>query len=763
MPDEPVWRVAVDTGGTFTDCLATDPDGTVHRLKLLSSGALRSSVRDQPNPRELVLNEPATFPDGFFGGWTLSADGQPAIEVDDSEGSRLRLGSECPQLDEGSALVLRSGTEAAVLAIRWIMGLSSDRKVPALELRLATTRGTNALLERKGSEVALFVTRGFEDLLLIGNQQRPDLFALDIRRAEPLWTEVVGVDERLDAGGGVVRPLDEDSVRVRARELAGAGLRSAAVAFVHAYRDSDHEDRCAGLLSEAGFRHVSRSSGLSRRIKLVERARTAVVDAYLAETLDGYLDEVSEQLGPRTLHVMTSAGGLAKRDEYRAKDSLLSGPAAGVVGAAAAGRRSGFDRVIAFDMGGTSTDVSRVDGELELRDHTAVGGARLLSASVAVQTVAAGGGSICQRRGRRVAVGPESAGADPGPACYGENGPLTLTDVNLLLGRLVPSRFPFRVDREAALRRALEVGAAAGHPDLRNSDAAGAGSTGAAASGAGGALPPEIDAFLAGFLAIANERMAGAIRAISVRCGYDPREYALVAFGGAGGQHAIALAELLGIETVVVPSDGAILSAVGLRAAAVERWAERQVLAPLAEVGAGLATEFGLLAGEARGALLRDGVTESSLEVGPRTVFLRYSGQESTLAVPWRKGTTPEDLDSRFRQSYEALYGYLPAAGTLEVESLRLGVRSAAGIEMPAPRGESVQPARDRGLQTFWDGREWVQAPVLERAELSREGAVVGPALIAESDTVTVVERGWRCRSGPAEALVLEATESKQP
>ena len=781
MAGDPVWRIAVDTGGTFTDCLGIDPEGRRLRAKVLSSGALRMVIGERPSLHEVVLAGSESFVDGFFEGWTMAVAGE-SIEIAGSVGNRLELTEPVSAVGAvgavgvagaggvasgavvavGAEVVLQSPEDAAVVAIRWITRTPPGRALPPVALRLATTRGTNALLESKGARVAMFVTRGFGDLLEIGNQQRPELFALDIRKPEPLYSVVVEVEERLDASGAVLRELDERSLAAEAERLVGAGFRSAAIAFMHSFRNSSHEDRAARIITAAGFRHVSRSSDLSRRIRIVPRAQTALVDAYLAEILGDYLGGVAGRLEPRTLHVMTSAGGLVRAAEYRPKDSLLSGPAAGAVGAVAAGRRSGYERILAFDMGGTSTDVSRFDGELELRSETVVGSVRLLSPSIAVETVAAGGGSICAFKDGRVRVGPESAGAEPGPACYGRGGPLTLTDVNLLLGRLVPSRFPFRIDSKAAAQRAGEVGADAVGGCADFGDASG---TPADAVPTASAVRDR-DAFLAGFLALANERMAGAIRAISVRRGYDPSEYTLVAFGGAGAQHAAAVAELLGIRRVLIPADGALLSALGLNEGRLERWAERQVLEPLATVAAGLGDMFEVMSAEARAALEREGVAESAIEAGPRTIFLRYQGQESTLAVGWSEdgpgAGCESELVAAFEKAYLARYGYLPESRTPEVESLRLAMRSVAAETSWAPRacveasaGVETRPA-PRLAQNFWDGSAWVEVPVFEREQLTSQEHVAGPCLIVESHTLTVVETRWRAHVDNVGGLVLE-------
>ncbi|HET9229403.1 MAG TPA: hydantoinase/oxoprolinase family protein, partial [Thermoanaerobaculia bacterium] len=485
---------------------------------MLSTSALRGRIAELLGAS--VRIEPGwSVPDGFFRGYAFSLLGGSSRTVIRHEGRILELDG---PVDGDGAFELRSPEEAPVLAARLVTGTPLDQPLPEIAMRLATTRGTNALLERKGAPTVLFITRGFADLLLIGDQQRPDIFALDIRKPRPLYEKVVEVTERLAADGSVLVPLD-----IRIEPLPG--IEAAAVALMHSYRNPVHEEAVGELLREAGFRHVSLSSRLAPLIKLVPRAETAVVDAYLSPILEDYLDRVGSVVS--NVHVMTSAGGLVRAGSFHAKDSLLSGPAGGVVGAALSGRRSGFDKIIAFDMGGTSTDVARYDGDFEYLFEHRVGDAHLVAPALAIESVAAGGGSICGFDGAQLRVGPESAGAWPGPACYGAGGPLTLTDVNLILGRLDPDRFEIPLDAEAAERALESVGA---------------------------------KEMLDGFLEIANERMAEAIRSISLRRGYDPAEYALVAFGGAGAQHACALAELLGIGHVIVPRDAGLLSALGL-------------------------------------------------------------------------------------------------------------------------------------------------------------------------------------------------------
>ncbi len=617
-----------------------------------------------------------------------------------------------------------------MLAARMAMGRARG-ELPPLEMRLATTRGTNALLERRGAPVCFFVTRGFGDLLVIGDQRRPDLFDLCIRKPPPLHEAVVEVDERLAADGSVVRPIDLDAAAEAARAVLRRGVRSAAVALLNSYRNADHERGLARRLREVGFEHVCSSSELAPLIKLLPRARTAVTEAYLGPVLSSYLERVSAGIArgsgaASSLHLMTSAGGLVRAESCRARDLLLSGPAGGVAGAAAAGRRSGFERVIAFDMGGTSTDVARFDGDFEYRFEHRVGDAELAAPALCIESVAAGGGSICALTDAGLAVGPRSAAADPGPACYGAGGPLTLTDVNLLLGRLDPDRFEIPVSRRAA-EEAL-----------------------------GSILPPGAsarrDGLLEGFLRLADERMADAIAEISVRAGYDPRDYALVAFGGAGGQHACAVAERLGIQTIVLPADASLLSALGLGNAVVERFAERQVLLPLRDVRDRLGAWLEELAAAARSGVAGEGVPPERIVVRRRIVNARLLGQESSIAVE-----DPDGLERAFQERYRAVYGHAPQ-GELEIESIRVVASSLPQRDPPRPPAGPPPPAlvpvpRRRATARF--GGAWREVEVFERRELAPGSLLEGPVLVFEPHSGVVIEDGWRALVDRAGALVL--------
>jgi len=754
----PPWRIWVDTGGTFTDCLAVDPEGRQHRAKVLSTSALRARVEAVPDPLHLRLSAAWEVPDDFFVGFRLRPLTPGAREVEvlafDAANGIARLAAEVrPSPLPGTPCELLSPEEAPLLAARLVTGTPGDRPLPPIALRLATTRGTNALLEGRGARTALVITRGFGDLLEIGTQQRPDLFALAVRKPRPLAELVVEVDERLAADGTVLIPADPEELAGIRRRLVAAGIEAAAVAFLHGYLNPAHEELAARILRAAepgrgergsGPLHVSASAELAPVIKLLPRAETAVVDACLTPVVGGYLARVASALPPGALHVMTSAGGLVRSAEFRARDSLLSGPAGGVVGAALAGRRSGFDRLIAFDMGGTSTDVARYDGDYDYLFEHRVGDAHLVAPALAIESVAAGGGSVCRFDGTQLKVGPDSGGAHPGPACYGAGGPLTLTDVNLLLGRLVPERFGIPIDLQAAEAALAGV--------LGEMAATGLAAPASPASPAG----PSREAILAGFLAIADERMAGAIRAISLARGYDPALYTLVAFGGAGGQHACAVAALLGIDTVLIPADAGLLSAAGLGAAVIERFAVRQLLRPLGEVAGEIPSLLAELGGEAAEAVAAEGVSRGEIAVRRRLVHLRFTGQEASLSVDWEPGI---DLAAAFDRAYEALYGYRPEGRSVEVESLRAVASSAPpALATPAGAGDgeagafAPEPAGSRRI-TFEGGA--AEAPVYAREDLAPGATFSGPALLVEHHATTVVPPGWAARIDPAAAVRL--------
>jgi 5-oxoprolinase (ATP-hydrolysing) len=731
------YQVFVDTGGTFTDCLAVDPDGGERRIKVLSSAALRGRVAEVLGPSRLRIDSPWSGPDQLVSGFgfrLLDGESGDALVVGYlAEQGIVELDLPLdPEPAPGDPFELLSPEPAPLLAARLVTGTPSGAPLPPLGMRLATTRGTNALLTRTGEAPVLFVTRGFADLLEIGDQARTELFTLCPVKSEPLCSRTVEVTGRIDAAGDEVEPLDLDALRDEARALRRAGEVNAAVALLHADKNPDHERRVAALLGDAGFANVSVSSELAPFIKIVPRAETAVVDAYLATVIGSYLRRIREAFEGGRLLAMTSAGGLVGSSSYRAKDSLLSGPAGGIAGAAAVGRALGISQLIAFDMGGTSTDVARYAGDFEYVFEHRVGDARLAAPALAIESVAAGGGSICAFDGARLKVGPQSAGAFPGPACYGAGGPLTITDVNLLLGRIDPQRFEIPIAVPAAAAAFEQVGTAL-------------------AQGTG--ERPDDEDLLEGLLDLANQRMADAIRRISLRRGYDPAEHALVAFGGAGPQHAVAVADRLGVERVVVPGDPALLSAHGLREAAVERFAEQQLLRPLAAVEDDLARLVEQQSQRALKLLEREGVAADDALVRRRIASLRYTGQDATLEVDLEHGRS---LGDAFEERYQDVFGHRPEGRRIELVSLRVVASSRSdGARRAADQAESHRP-RSVGRARVRFAGKWIEAATYERDSLAPGALIDGPCLVHERYSSIVIEPGWRALVNDTGMVVLE-------
>lgn len=737
MPEQ-TWDIWADTGGTFTDALARAPNGALHRAKVLSSGRLRGRIVGGSSDSPLIEHKWGAWaqtPDAAAG-WRMAVLGTagPAVEVRSSRGSSMRLAAQLP-LRAGAVFELISDDEAPILAARLLTGTPARGTLPPIRLRLATTRGTNALLTGATARCALFINRGLEDLLEIGTQQRPDLFALDIRKPALLAARTIGIAGRLDAAGREVEPLDLDALRRAAAELLREGIRDAAIAFLHSDLNSAHEDAAAECLREAGLARISCSARLAPFIKILPRATTAVVNACLAPVIDDYLARIRAALcAPgSSLLVMSSSGGLAPSGAFAAKDSLLSGPAAGVVGAARAAESAGFAHAVSFDMGGTSTDAARWtrDSGCEMVFEHTVGHATLIAPAVGVETVAAGGGSMCTFRDGALAVGPESAGADPGPACYGAGGPLTLTDVNLLLGRLCPDRMAIPIDTAAAERALERVRQAA-----------------LVATGRDWAR----EQLLEGFLDIAAERMAGAVQRTSTRRGHALNDAVLVAFGGAGGQHACAVAARLGVEAALAPVDAGLLSAVGLGAAAVERFAERQVLAPLAECAPKIEDWLRELGDRA----CTDAAAAADVpgaRIRRRIAALRLAGQETPIEIDLGEAEAL-GLPARFINAHTSVYGYAPEDRPIELVWLRV---LAAATHQPHPTAAApVQAiAAARRSQRVCFGGVWLESAVLDREALAAGDTIDGPAIIAEDHATVVVEPGWSAKVADDGGLVL--------
>jgi 5-oxoprolinase (ATP-hydrolysing) len=732
------WQIWIDTGGTFTDCLAYDPNGKQHRAKVLSSGALRGTVIEAITNQKIKINKKWEVGKNFLEGFSFSLldveHSKLSIERFDPSSSIIELNKPLPiRIKEHCVFEAKSPEEAPILAARLVTGTPIDSPLPNMFMRLGTTRGTNALLERRGVPTALFITQGFADLLAIGNQQRPDLFALNIRKSKPLYQKVVEVPERITAKGKILSPLQLDKLAKGVDALLKSGIRVASIALMHSYLNSNHENKLAEFLYREGFDHVSCSSDLAPFIKLLPRAETAVVDAYLSPIINDYIKNVQAPIRSGSLHVMTSAGGLVQPKSYFAKDSLLSGPAAGVVGAALTGCRSGFDKVITFDMGGTSTDVARFDGNYDYVFEHEVGDAHLVAPALAVESVAAGGGSICDFDEMELRVGPESAGAQPGPACYAAKGPLTLTDVNLLLGRLDSSFFEIPLDKNAAEVELEKVQKKI--QEYKNEKVS-------------------RETLLQGFLGIACQRMADAIHRISIRKGYDPKDYALVAFGGAGGQYACLLADELEMKTIIIPQDAGLLSALGLGNAKIERFAERQILKNLKDVKPDILRWIHELKKQARECLAQEGISINNIEISRTIINLRFVGQDSVLQIEHKKDKKIEEL---FEQKYRAIFGHWQHNRPIEIESIRVIAGSSltdSGIQ--DRKNVSLFEAKaERFVKAYFDGK-WQNIPAFNRENLEPGTRLTGPALIFERHCTTVVEQGWNVEVNESHAQVLK-------
>ena len=677
------WQFWIDRGGTFTDVVGRRPDGALLTEKLLSE-----------NPERY--------------------------------------------------------DDAALEGIRRLLGLAPGEPIDAERVesvKMGTTVATNALLERKGEPLLLVVTRGFADGPRIAYQNRPRLFDRRIVLPELLHREVLEVDERLAADGAVVVPLDVEAAREGLRAAWARGLRAVAIVLMHAYRFPVHERVLAALAREQGFTQVSVSSEVSPLIRWVARGDTTTVDAYLSPVLRRYVDRVAAGMPGVRLQFMQSNGGLTDARAFQGKDSILSGPAGGIVGMARVSQAAGFERVIGFDMGGTSTDVSHFAGQFEREFDTQVAGVRLRAPMLGIHTVAAGGGSILHFDGARLRVGPDSAGATPGPACYRRGGPLTVTDANVMLGKVQPDWFPKvfgpgadqPLDREAVVR---------GFEAL----------AGRVAAATGRSMTPE--QLAQGFVDIANANMANAIKRISVQRGYDVTTYALTVFGGAGGQHACAVADLLGMSTVLAHPLAGVLSAYGMGLADQALLRERSVERRLDE--GGLAQAGALLdeiEAQARAELVALGEPAARLRI-VRRVSLKYEGTDTALPV----AEGPRDaMLAAFEAAYRQRFAFLLSGRPLVVEAVSveavspgdraLGEAAAAPAEVGPPPGPAT-PVPDASVRVFAQGA-WIEAPLLRRETLPAGAVIDGPAVIAEATATTVLEPGWRATLTVRGDLVL--------
>ncbi|MFA6141661.1 MAG: hydantoinase/oxoprolinase family protein, partial [Hyphomicrobium sp.] len=681
QPSDGKWHFWIDRGGTFTDVVARTPDGQILARKLLSEN-------------------PGAYDD------------------------------------------------AALEAIRLFLGVASGGPIPSGRIgavKMGTTVATNALLERKGDPTLLVITRGLRDQLEIGTQARPDIFAKRIVKPEMLYARVIEADERVRADGTVERALDLPALEAELRAARDAGIDAVAIVFMHAYAHPEHERRAAELARSLGFAQVSASHDVSPLIKLVPRGDTTVADAYLSPVLRRYVDRVSAALTSGTddpnLLFMASSGGLKAAATFRGRDAILSGPAGGVVGMAETAKQAGFERVIGFDMGGTSTDVAHFAGEYERSFETQIAGVRIAVPMLRVHTVAAGGGSIISYDGMRFRVGPDSAGANPGPKAYRRCGPLTVTDANVMLGKLDAHFFP-KIFGPAHDQPLDAEAVRAAFADL--------------AREVGDGRPPEEIAD--GAIRIAVENMANAIKKISVERGYDVTEYALNCFGSAGGQHACLIADTLGIETVLVHPLSGLLSAYGIGLAQQRASRERSIEAPLDDATMreleSLAYDLGSAATEE---LLDQGVEHDAIAI-ESFVHLRYAGTDTALSVPLSEpGFMRRDFEALHRQRF----GFISPEKDIVAAAIEVAAASGEdggdGEIVSAP-AHAMTPTATR----FYSRGAWHDAPVVLREALATGVELAGPALVIEPHQTIVVEPGWKLALTTGNDIVMTRAVPRQ-
>jgi 5-oxoprolinase (ATP-hydrolysing) len=676
------WQFWIDRGGTFTDIVARRPDGRIVTHKVLSE-----------NPE------------------------------------RYR--------------------DSAVHGIRELLGIASHEAVPAElidSVRMGTTVATNALLERKGAPTVLAITKGFADALRIAYQSRPKLFVRHIELPTLLYEQVVEIDERIGARGEVVRELDVEQARQALQSAFDNGIRSCAIVLMHGYRYTAHEQKLKELAEQIGFTQISVSHEVSPLMKLVSRGDTTVVDAYLSPILRRYVGQVEADLGAVPLQFMQSNGGLTDAHRFQGKDAILSGPAGGIVGAAQVSKLAGFDKIIGFDMGGTSTDVTHYAGEYEREFATEVAGVRIRAPMMKIHTVAAGGGSICSFDGARFRVGPQSAGANPGPASYRRGGPLTVTDCNVMTGKVSARWFPhvfgpngdLPLDADVVQRKFAEVAAAV-------EDATGVART-----------PEEI---ADGFLKIAVENMANAIKQISVQRGYDVTHYTLACFGGAGGQHACLVADALGMTRVFIHPLAGVLSAYGMGLADVRALRQQALETPLdREALAACDHTFEPLETAARNEVAEQRIPVDNIALR-RTLHIKYDGTDTALEIDF--STEPAKIVDTFESLYRARYGFLMPNKTLIIEAVAVEAigrkQDAEDEQWPLAEQASMNPEALATTRIF-SGGEWRDTPVFDRDALAPGARIDGPAIVNERTGTTVIEPGWQVVVSKHNHLVVERT-----
>ncbi len=635
--------------------------------------------------------------------------------------------------------------DAAVAAMRDLLEVGEDDAFPTdrvAEVRMGTTVATNALLERAGDRVVLVVTKGFADALEIGYQNRPKLFDLDIQKPLPLYERVVEVDERVNSSGDVVRALDDATIRAALAQAFDDGIRAVAILFMHGYKYPTNERLVAEIARDLGFDEIVTSHQAAGLMKLVARGDTTVADAYLTPTLRRYVKRVAEATGLKNIFFMQSSGGLARADRFRGKDAILSGPAGGVVGAVETSVAAGFDMLVTFDMGGTSTDVSHFAGEYERVYESEIAGTRLQVPMMDIHTVAAGGGSICSFEGGRYRVGPASSGAVPGPACYGRGGPLTVTDCNLAVGKLLPGYFP-KVFGPGGDKELDEQATAARLAEIIEQTEIEIGSR------------PSPEEVADGFLRVALGHMARAIKRVSVERGHDIRRHALVSFGGAGGQHACAVADALGIRTVVIHPMAGVLSALGIGMADVREFKIRTLEVPLEAASMpGVLAALDELDAKAIDIVAGQGINRDEISA-VHSLRVKYLGSDTALSVPVGRLA---DICGDFAAVHKQHFGFVEPDKALVVEAVAVEV-VGRGVKAVADLNALAGGSGAEGTTNVYSGGAWHDAAIYRRDDLEPGQPVRGPAIIIEDHGTNVIDPGWQAELRRDAVLVLTRAE----
>lgn len=732
------WEFSIDVGGTFTDCIAVNPNNEWLSCKFLSSGFIKGKINSF-SENTFYDSAQNHYSESFFENYSINLFDKnnqliqtSKITFFDSKNCQFKIKENIK--NDVFSYEIFSDEPAPLICIRYLMKLKLDESIGKVELRLGTTKGTNALLERKGAKTALITTKGFGDVFEIGTQARPDLFALKITKPELLYRTVFEIDERIGKSGNILKPINENEVREYFKNCIEKGFNSVAICFLNSYINPEHELLAEKIAKEFNFKYISVSTKLNPTIKFLNRGDTAIVDSYLSPVIKDYIDTIKNKIPESDFKIMTSSGGLVSANNFTGRDSILSGPAGGVVGFSHAANISGFKKSIGFDMGGTSTDVSRFDGNYEYQFNSEKAGVRIVAPMYAIETVAAGGGSICKFDGQKLIVGPQSAGADPGPACYGKGGDLTITDINFFNGKIIAENFPFPIYLEPVIEKLKNI-----QKQIKES------------------LSKElsIEEIADGFNTLANLKMASAIKNISTAKGYNPSEYALVSFGGAGSQHCCQIAEILGINDILIHPYSGILSAYGISMADIKRFSEKTVLKILSDdLLKDLESDFLNSEEKLEKEIINEGIKAENIEK-KRLFDLRYKGEDSVITVS-------EDYKNNFEKMHKQLYGHNYLNREIEVVTIRselTGRTEKQSIDFK--NSKNIEVKSDKFVNIRFSSKQ-VKTGIINLPNLKSGNIINGPVVITDNFSTIIVDPDWSASIDGYNNLVLSKNNKEK-